>query len=431
MSFLSEYPWWILLLAGIGVLAILTAIVSLFFKLGDRPSRIWSDELAAVDSDGFLRPIAALLGAPVRRGGTLELINNGDAWVTALLADVSAARHSVTFSVYIWEPGEMSDQIFEALAERARAGVEVRVLLDGLGCMRCPEEGIKCLEEAGGRVAQFRPAHLGKLMRFHQRNHRRAIVIDGVVGYTGGIAVGDKWLGDARDPGEWRDTMVRITGCPVESVQSAFTELWAYVSGEVLTGEAFFPQYQDGDSSIRSVGLVSSPAPEEHPLGLLLFMTFLASRKRLWITTPYFVPDEHTLGVIKRQARTGVDVRLLLPNEHIDARLIRRASQRYYEQLMDAGVRIYEYQTTMMHTKHIVVDGKFSIIGSANLDIRSRELNHENVIGVLDPEFAGTLESTFEKDLEQSLQIDPVQWKQRSPGARILEYVLAFFNKQF
>lgn len=431
MEILKDVPTWILVLAGIGVLAIGTVTLTMFFKFGDRPGRTWTDEVGALDPEEFMRPTAALLSVPLRQGGEIQLINNGDAWLSAFFADVATARKSITFAVYIWEPGQMSDMMFEALLDRARAGVEVRVLLDGLGCMRCPEEGVKALRAAGGRVETFRPPRFGSFMRFNQRNHRRAIVIDGVIGYTGGMAVGDKWLGDARNDKEWRDSMLRVTGCPVESIQSAFTELWAYVTGEILKDDAYFPPIHGGDTALWSMGLVSSPAPEEHPLRLFLFLVFHAARKTLWITSPYFIPDEHLLAVIKQQARDGVDVRVLLPDDHIDAKAIRRASQRYYEQLMDAGVRIFEYQGTMMHTKLIVVDDVFSVVGSANLDIRSNELNQENVIGVLEAGLAKQIGDTFKADLERAREIDPAEWKKRGIGARILERVFAFFNEQF
>jgi cardiolipin synthase len=431
LNALREAPGWLIVLAAFGVVGICTAILTMFFKLGDRPGRTWTDSVDPIDSDGFMRPVAALLGVPLRQGGHIQLINNGDAWIATLLADIAAAQRSITFAVYIWEPGQMSDMVFEALTDRARDGVEVRVLLDGLGCIRCPREGIETLRKAGARVARFRPPRFGTLTRFNQRNHRRAIVIDGTIGFTGGMAVGDKWLGDARNDKEWRDTMVRITGAPVESVQSAFTELWAYVTGEVLKGDAFFPRLDPEASDMFTMGVVSSPAPEEHPLGLFLFLTFLAARRSLWIVTPYFIPDEHTLHVIKQRARAGVDVRVLLPDDHIDAKAIRRASQRYYEQLMDAGVKIYEFQGTMMHTKLIVVDSMFSIIGSANMDIRSNELNEENVIGVLGRQLASDIEKTCLADLERSRRIDAAEWKKRGIGARVLEHTFAFFNEQF
>lgn len=431
MSFFDQHPWWLLLLAFGGVIAVLSGIVSLFFALGRRPERMWTREIARVDSEDFIRPVAALLGAPVRRGGEAVLLNNGDAWLAAMLADFADAQRSITFTCYIWEPGRMSDAIFEALIERARAGVQVRLLLDGFGSLRCPADRIESLIAAGGRVAWFRPLSFGKLSRFHRRNHRRAIVIDGRIGYTGGMAVGDKWLGDAGNPDEWRDTMVRATGCIAESVQSAFAGLWAYVTGEVLTAEAFFPDDAVDDSDVRSVGVASAPGSEEHPLRLLFFLTFLAARQRLWITTPYFVPDKHTRKAVADRARAGVDVRILMPNQLTDAVPIRMAAHSYYQELLDAGVRIYEYQASMLHSKHVVVDGVWSILGSANMDVRSKELNQENVLGILDSGLAAQLEAAFLADLDRSLAIHGNQWKRRGLGARVLERLSVFFAEQY
>jgi cardiolipin synthase len=431
MSFLSQYPWWLLSLAGAGVLAVLSGIVSLFFALGRRPGRMWTKEIAPVDSEDFMRPVAALLGVPARRGGEAVLLNNGDAWLDAMLADFADAQRSITFACYIWEPGRMSDAIFETLTDRARAGVQVRLLLDGFGSLRCPDDCIERLVAAGGRVAWFRPLSFGKLSRFHRRNHRRAIVIDGRIGYTGGMAVGDKWLGDASHRDEWRDTMVRVTGCIAEDLQSAFAGLWANVTGEVLTAEAFFPEDAGGDSDVRSFGVASAPGSEEHPLRILFFLTFLAARKRLWITTPYFVPDKHTRKAVASRARAGVDVRILMPNEFTDAVPIRYAAHSYYQELLDAGVRIYEYQSSMLHSKHVVVDGRCSIVGSANMDIRSKELNQENVLCILDGELAAQLETAFLADLDRSLEIRGDEWKRRGLRVRILERLSVFFAEQY
>ncbi|HSJ14287.1 MAG TPA: phospholipase D-like domain-containing protein [Longimicrobiales bacterium] len=431
MSFFGQHPWWLLLFFAIGVLAALSGIVTLFFALGRRPDRMWTEEIGPVGSDDFLRPLAALLNVPVRRGGHAELLHNGDGWLPRLLADFAAAERSITFSAYIWEPGRMSDMVFDALTERARAGIQVRLLLDGLGGLRCPAEGIDRLHAAGARIERFRPLTFGKLSRFHRRNHRRAIVIDGRIGYTGGMAVGDKWLGNARNPDEWRDTMVRVTGCLAENLQSAFAELWANVTGEVLTAEAFFPDDVDEASDSRSMGVCSSPGSEEHPLRLFFFLTFLAARERLWITTPYFVPDEHVRRVVIRRARAGVDVRILMPNHLTDAKPIRLTSQRYYQELLDAGVRIFEYQPTMLHSKHVVVDGLWSVVGSANMDVRSKELNKENVLGILDADLARQLEAAFIEDLKHSREIISDEWRRRSPIARLLERGAAVFAEQY
>ena len=425
-------PWWGAPFFIFGVLAAITAVVSLFFALGRRPSRMWTEEIGEVDSSEFLVPLAAILNLPLRRGGHALLLNNGDAYYSAMLEDFREAEHNINFMAYIWEPGSVSDQVFETLIERAYAGVEVRLLLDGFGCLRVPKDGLDALREAGGRISTFRPPRIGELLRYHRRNHRRAIVMDGRVGYTGGAAVGDKWIGNAGTPDEWRDSMTRVTGFLAQNLQSAFAEPWAFCTGELLTGEAFFPQdLEDGGSRVRSLGVISSPAAEEHPLRIFFFLTFLAARERLWITTPYFVPDKHTREAVKKRARAGVDVRIIMPNHYTDAKPIRAASHSYYADLLNAGVRIYEYQKTMMHCKHVVVDGKWSVVGSANMDIRSKELNEENVLGVLDPSLAAELEGTFIEDLGESKEITLSEWKKRSIGARIFERFCVLFVEQY
>jgi cardiolipin synthase len=430
---LSDYPWWLLTLAGIGLLTIVGGTISLFFSLGRRPSRMWTDSIEPVNSDDFTGPLAALLNVPLRRGGSALLLNNGDEYFSAMLESIRGATCSVHFMCYIWEAGSISDEFMAAMIERRRAGVQVRVLLDAFGALRAPDEDFDRLIAAGGRVEKFRPAVLGKLMRFHRRNHRRAIVIDGRVAFTGGAAIADKWAGNARNLEEWRDTMVRVDGCMAHNLQSAFCELWAFATGEVLTGEDVFPGDLGDDprSDVHSCGVISSPSSEEHPLRVFFFLTFLAARERLWITTPYFVPDKHTREVVKRRARAGVDVRILMPNEHTDAWPIRRASHSYYSELLNSGVRIYEYQPTMMHTKGVVVDGAWSVVGSANMDIRSKELNEENVLGIRDPGFARQLEQTFLADLENAREIDRVQWRRRGIGNRIIERIAVLFAEQY
>jgi cardiolipin synthase A/B len=429
-----DAPWWVLTFFAIGLLATVTAVISLFFALGRRPQRMWTDEIGAVDSGDFLRPLAALLNMPLRTGGHAELLDNGDQYFPAMYTAFREAQRSINFMAYIWEPGRVSDEMFDVLIEACRRGVQVRILLDGFGGMRCPDEDVERFKEAGGIVAVFRPLRFGKLLRFHRRNHRRAIVIDGRIAFTGGAAVGDKWLGNARNTDEWRDSMVRVTGCMAENLQSAFAELWAFTTGEMLTGDSFFHERHDTDdryADVRSVGLISSPSNEEHPLRLFFFLSFLAARERLWITSPYFVPDKHLREVVKRRARSGVDVRVLLPNEHTDAKPIRKASHSYYQELLDAGVRIFEYQPTMMHAKTVVVDGKWSVVGSANMDVRSKELNEENVLGILEQEFAEQLEHSFEKDLRQAVEIDRVAWRRRGFGSRIVERVSVLFAEQY
>lgn len=428
-----SYPWWITTLAVLGGLAVASALISLFSSLGRRPSNITVTRVPAVDEEDFLLTVAGTLNVPLMRGGSATLLNNGDAFFPAILEAIGAAQHTVDFFVYIWEPGEASDLVLSALTERARAGVQVRVLLDGLGGIRAPDDDFKRFEAAGGKVARYRTARFGKLTRFYKRNHRRAIVIDGKIGFTGGAAVGDKWLGNAQDPKHWRDYMVHLTGCLAANLQSAFAEPWAYTCGEILVGPEYYPATFDekDNPDSRHVHVVSSPSSEEHPLRLLFMLSFLAARKKLYIATSYFVPDKHTRMAVADRARAGVDVRILVPNHHTDAKPIRQAGRSYYDELLSAGVRIYEYQPTMIHCKTIVVDELWSVIGSANMDIRSKELNEENVIGLRDPGFAAQVEQTFLNDLERAHEFKLDEWRRRGLGDRLKERIWVLFAEQY
>ncbi len=431
----GELPWWVLLFWGIGLIAVITGFVTLFFALGRRPGKAWASEMPAVGTREFLVGISGIVNSPLQKGGTIELLNNGDEIFPAILGAIRGAQRTVNFSVYIWEPGKVSDQFFAALTERAAAGVAVRVLLDGLGGMRAPTEGIERLVAAGGCVERFRSVKLGGMLRFHLRNHRRAIVIDGATAFTGGAAVGDKWLGDARNPEEWRDCMFKVTGPLAKSVQSAFATLWAPCAGEMLMGDDHYPpepaDHPAGENVAYHTSVTSSPSSENHPLRLFYMLSFLAARKSLYITTPYFVPDQHTRSAVAGRARAGVDVRILVPNDLTDAVPIRLAGHSYFDELLQAGVRIYEYQPAMMHAKAVVVDGQWAVIGSANMDIRSKELNQENVLGILDAGFGQQLDETFLADLGKAREITLPEWKRRGLWARVKERASVIFAEQY
>ena len=428
------HSWWLLTLAGLGGLSLCTVILTLFFPFGRRPPAVRITAAPPVTSSEFLVAVPGAAGAPVRAGGTIQLLDNG----VALLRDLNAARRTIHFSVYIWEPGQTSDQVFAVLIDRAKSGVAVRLLIDGLGGMKVPDKDVAALKAAGGQVATFSAPRFGKLTRFDRRDHRRAIVVDGTVAYTGGMAVADKWMGDADTDQHWRDTMVRVTGPLAASVQSAFVAPWAQSSGELLAGPGVFPPPEpsadpapDARRVTLHMGLSSSPSSEDHPLRVFFIQSFVSARRTLHITTPYFVPDEGTREVVAARARAGVDVRLLLPDQHTDARPIRLTSHAYYERLLESGVRIYEYQGTMMHTKGVVVDGVWSIVGSANMDIRSKELNSENVLGVLDEGFGRDMEATFSRDLRHAREISLAEWRRRGPWERAKERMAVLFSEQY
>lgn len=426
--------WWMVLFFLLGVLASAGVVVSLFSPLGRRPADFGSTAIPPVDSRAFLSALAGSVNGPIRQGGSARVLHNGDEIVPALLRDLAAARRTINFMVYIWEPGRLADTLVAALGAQARRGVEVRVLFDGLGAMNFPDSTRARLRAAGVRTAVVRPLRFGELTRFHKRNHRRAIVIDGAVGYTGGLSVADQWLGDARNPEQWRDEMYRVTGPLAASLQAAFAGLWTDVSGEVLVGEAFYPPDPPaagaGTPISWHVNLVSSPSADEHPLRIWFWQSFMSARRRLWVATPYFATDRHLREALMRRARAGVDVRLLLPGRHTDVPAVRLAAHYHYEELLRAGVRIYEYQPTLLHSKRLTVDGQWSVVGSANLDIRSQELNDENVLGILDASLARALERTFLEDLERSREIRLEPWLRRGWTARTLERGAVLFKEQ-
>ena len=427
------FPWWMTTLASFGAVAIVAGIITLFSSAGRRPGQLWATQAPPVSSAEFLSAISGVTGGPLRTGGTAQLLNNGKEYLPAMLEAFRGAQKTIDFSAYIWEKGQISDQFLAVFLERARAGVQVRVLLDGMGGMQAPS--MDELKAAGGKVVVFRPARWGKFTRFHKRNHRRAIVIDGTVAFTGGAAVADHWLGDAANEEQWRDTMVRVTGPLAQTLQSAFADIWAFASGEILEGPDFFPPA--ADTSVQEpggmvhTGLASLPASDLHPLRLFIAQSFLSAQKRLYITTPYFVLDEEMRDVVAGRARAGVDVRILLPNDHTDAKLIRLTSHHYFEDLLAAGVKIYEYQPTMIHSKCIVVDGLWSVVGSANMDVRSIELNVENVLGIRDAAFAQALERTFQEDLKRAREVRLEEWRQRGTWAKVKEWVASRLAEQY
>lgn len=427
-----RHPGWQTALVGIGIAAVLSVLGALFVGFGAAPVRIeTTGPVPAVGSTDFAAAMAHLINAPIGAGGTVDVLNNGDAFLAALIDSVDEATVTINVLVFIWEEGAFSDRLLESLLRRQRSGVSVRVLLDGLGARDAPRDLFRALEDAGGRVERFRTPTFGTLTRFHRRNHRRAIIVDGEVGFTGGMAVGDQWLGNARHPAEWRDMMFRITGPLAHSLQAAFVQSWVGASGEVLLGRTFYPAPTADTAGVRRfTHLVHSPADDSHSMAYFHLLPILAARERVYVATPYFVPDEALSTALQRQARAGVDVRLLLPGSKIDTALVRYSAQSHYEALLEAGVRIFEYQPTFMHGKIAVIDGQWSIFGSPNLNFRSRTLDEENAFGILDETLARTLEGHFLRDLAASREIELGAWQQRGLWTRLLQFLSTAVERQ-
>ena len=433
---IKSRPWWITTLLVIGSVTVLMIVSVVILGVNNAPRTVvTSDRVAPVDSVEFADALARLVGAPIEHGGSVEILNNGDEFLPALLESINQAKRSINFSVFIWDDGAMSDRVLEALIRRQSEGVAVRVLLDGLGARKAPGAPFEELEKLGGRVESFRTPRFGTWTRFHRRNHRRSIVIDGQVGYTGGMAISDTWLGHAQDAQHWRDMMFRVRGPMAESLQAAFVDEWASSSGEILVGSATYPVGTAGTapepSTVeRFIHHANSPADDNNSMSFFFLMAVLAARERVYITTPYFIPDDPLKHALEERARAGVDVRLLLPGPEIDNHSVRFSAQNHYDALLEAGVHIYEYQPTFIHSKFVVVDGRWSIIGSANVNSRSRYLDEENVFGVLDPTLGRRLEETFVADLGRAEEITLGAWRRRSPLLRIIELASRILDQQ-
>ncbi len=429
VGFGLELPWWAALLMWIGVMAIIGVIGSLF--LPDWPShdfRVGFD--AEPGSEKFVELSAAYLNCPVFQGGEVTLLQNGDQFYPAMLEAIRGARDSVNFEVYIFDPDAIGRQFIDAFKDRARAGIEVRLLLDGFGSWRLKKRHRAEMEQAGVSVALFRPLALRNLVRMYRRTHRRAIVIDGRIGFTGGAAISEKWKGNVTNEHEWRDSMTRVTGPLVSGIQSAFATNWVYCTGEVIAGPRFFPPLGRGPGP-SGLSVVSSPSDALQPIRLLFWLSYINARKRLWICNSYFIPDERLREALIDRARSGIDARVLVPGNETDAVPVQAAGRSYYEELLKAGVRIFEYSPSMMHAKTTLVDDRWAIVGSANLDERSMEINEENVLGIAEPAFASAMEEGILADFQRSREILLEDWQKRSLLRRVMERVCKLLIEQY
>jgi cardiolipin synthase len=428
-----RYKWWQLTLFVIGVITAISVLSALFFAVGDKPARIYTDATPPpVDSPHFATALGTIAGAPVEQGGTITALNNGDEFLPTLFDAIEHAERTINFAVYIWAEGTFSDQLLSALEKKQREGVTVRVLLDGLGSIKVPDEDFEALVKAGGKVEKFRAPRFGKLTRFHRRNHRRSIVIDGEIGFTGGMAVSDIWLGHAQDKDHWRDIMFKVAGPLARSLETAFADLWANSSGELLIDPRNYrvaaPSAMGGVE--RFIHLANSPADDDQSMSYFFLLPIFSARESIYLAAPYFIPDTYLESALVEKAKSGVDVRLMLPGPHTDNWITRASAQARYQELLEAGAKIYEYEPTFMHAKYSVIDGKWSIIGSPNLNSRSRQLDEENALGIYDREFGATLTKTFIADLNRSKAINLEEWRRRHPLQKFFETVSRILDQQ-
>lgn len=348
--------------------------------------------------------LAAHLNSPVTSGNRVDLLVNGDEIFPAMLDAIRGAKDSVHLLTYVYWTGPIADDFARELAAAARRGVKVRLLLDAFGGRKIDERWLQRMRRDGVDVAWFRPLHWYTLRRYDNRTHRKVLVVDGRIGFTGGVGIAAEWMGDAQDPDHWRDDHFRVRGPAVTALQGAFAENWREAIGEVLAGDRIFP-VQEAAGDARVIGINTAPGESFQGVPLAYWMLINSARRRLLIATPYFVPDADLQHDVVAAARRGVEVTLLVPGRHQDSKLVRYASRTYYRALLEAGVRIHEYQPTLMHSKVMVVDDDWSLIGSPNFDSRSLEFNYENALAVRDRALAARLAESTAEDLRNARPI--------------------------
>jgi cardiolipin synthase len=376
-----------------------------------------------VGSDEFLRATEAITMAPITHGNDIELFINGDEIFPAMIETMQAARSTLNLLSYLYWTGEIGTRIAEVLCERAEAGIEVNVLLDAVGSAKMDRELISRMDDAGVTFAYFRPPKPYAMRRLNNRTHRKLLIVDGTVGMTGGVGIADQWTGNAQDPDHWRDTHVRVRGPVVRGLQGAFAENWLEATGDVLVGEGYLPRLEpvcdDGAMQVvRSTAEVGDTNVEA-----LYFLAIACARESLHLTSAYFAPRPAFVEALTDAAERGVDVRILVPGPHIDKEFVRQAGRAVYEQLLEAGVQVFEYCPTMIHAKTLTIDGVWSSVGSVNFDNRSFQLQDEVTLCVCSTQFAERLDEQFERDLERSEKIDLERWNGRGPFNRTSEAV--------
>jgi cardiolipin synthase len=377
----------------------------------------------------FMKTMTHLFGSPVVAGNRVTALLNGDEAFPAMLEAIRSARRSIALEAYIFWPGTVGTTFAEALAERARAGVATHLLLDAMGSKKLDEELIGRMRDAGVQVVYFRPLRWYTLDRVNHRTHRKLLIVDGRVGFTGGLGIADLYLGHAQDKDHWRDGQFRAEGPVVGQLQAAFLDNWIQTGGPLLHGEDYYPPL-DSAGGAWAQAVHSSPGGGTESLRLMYHLAIASAGRSILIANPYFVPNTLAVGMLVEARRRGVRVEIIAPGPITDAGLVRRASRAKWGPLLEAGVRIYEYQPTMYHNKLMVVDDYWVTVGSTNFDNRSFRLNDEANLNVFDETFARAQAEIFARDRDRSREVTLEEWRGRPVTERLEEFVARMLRRQ-
>jgi cardiolipin synthase len=383
-------------------------------RIGEQLSREYSTA-----DEQFTRSLGVLLGPPIVGGNQVEVLLNGDRIFPSMLAAIRSAQKTITFETYIYWSETIGQEFAEALAERARAGVKVHVMLDFIGSVKMEQAVLDKMKQAGVEVQRYHKPVWWKFTRLNNRTHRKLLIVDGKVGFTGGVGIADQWRGNAQDEKHWRDTHFRVEGPVVGQMQAVFNDNWTKATGAVLDGGDYFPKLEPR-GHMQAQMFSSSPTGGSESMHLMYLMAITAARKEILLSSSYFVPEDLTINALVDAARRGVRIRIITPGKDIDSDTVRLASRARWGPLLHAGIQIAEFLPTMFHVKCLVVDGLLVSVGSTNFDNRSFRINDEANLNILDRDFAAEQARIFDADWARSRPVSFSQWANRPLRERAL-----------
>jgi len=414
----------------VGVIAV-GVLVFFLINLSSRKVDVGREiePLYAVSDPQFVRSMSTLLGPTILENNRIETLLNGAQIFPAMLAAIRGAERTITFETFIYWSGQIGRDFASALSERARAGVRVHTLVDWFGASKMDEQSLQEMLVAGVEIEKYRPPRWYNFSRMNHRTHRKLLVIDGTIGFTGGVGIADQWRGDAEDPEHWRDTHFQLRGPAVAQLQAAFLDHWLEVRPEVLHGDAYLPALAGAGEAAAQV-FKSSFGKGSESARLMYLMSIVSARKSILLSSSYFVPDSVAIEALIAAKERGARVEIIVPGSCTDAKIVRRASRGLWGALLEAGVEIYEFQPTMFHVKVLVVDGLWSSVGSTNFDNRSFSLNDEANLNVLDADFAAQQERIFEDDKRRARRVTLEAWRARPRSERMRERLSGLLRSQ-
>jgi cardiolipin synthase len=418
MRWRSKPVIWIVVITAI--LTIIAVALAMNFVTPQKQLKSKIEHKYAISDPQFRREMGVLLGPAILSGNRVTDLENGDEIFPAMLEGIHSAQKTITFESYIYWSGDIGKKFSDAFAERARAGVKVNITIDWHGSAKLDKAMLAGMKDAGVQVELYRPLRWYNISRLNKRTHRKLLIIDGKLGFTGGVGIADSWEGHAQDPDHWRDIHFRVEGPVVAQLQSAFNDNWIKTTGEVLNGADYFPVIAPVGSMDASV-FMSSPSGGSASMHLMYLMIIAATEHSIDLSAAYFVPDELMSRALVAARKRGVKIRILMPGKYTDSGAVRLASKSEWGPLLAAGVEMYEYQPTMIHNKMLIADRELVSVGSTNFDIRSFQLNDEASLNVYEKTFAAHMGKIYDDDLSKAVPYTYEMWKNRSWKEKIAE----------